>query len=73
MNDEARPILMSIGLAEALGLMDRMNGMDATTGIVRLTEAEILAFGVDRVEWGEPDSHGWYTPTLFSKPLAPLP
>jgi hypothetical protein len=42
--------------------------MDDRSGIVHLTEAELLASGASRVDWGQPDKHGWYTPTLFSQP-----
>ena len=63
---EARPVLMSLDLAASLMLTGRVNGVDDRTGIVYLTEGELLAFGAERVEWGEPDAHGWYTPTLYS-------
>ena len=66
-------MLMSIDLARALGLMDRMNGMDDRNGVVYLTEAELLAFGAYRVEWGKPDEHGWYTPTLYAGMNPDLP
>jgi len=70
---DARPVLMSITLIESLGLMDRANGLSALNGIVYLTEDELLAFGASRVEWGEPDEHGWYTPTLYSGSAERLP
>jgi hypothetical protein len=63
---EPRPVLISVDLARELDLMDRIIGVDALTGIVHLTEAELLAFGASRVEWNEPDEHGWYMPTLYS-------
>jgi hypothetical protein len=70
---EARPVLISLDLARELHLMDRINGMDDRSGIVHLTEAELLASGASRVDWGQPDKHGWYTPTLFSQPTKETP
>jgi hypothetical protein len=67
--DEARPVVMSIDLADQLGLTDRLNGRNRTSGIVWLTEAELLTLGASRVEWGEPDRNGWYEPTLYSEPF----
>jgi hypothetical protein len=36
------------------------------TRLVLMSEALALELGASRVEWGEPDEHGWYTPTLYS-------
>jgi len=37
----------------------------ADTRLVLVNEGLLTALGADRVEWGEPDEHGWYTPTLY--------
>jgi hypothetical protein len=71
--NEARPVHMTLGLANVFGLTDRLNGVDASTGVVWMTEAELLSLGSDWVVWGEPDEHGWYIPTLHSKPAEPYP
>lgn len=74
MSDEARPVLMSLDLADMLGLgRDQWVQPDGLTVVVRLTEQELLGFGGSRVDWGEPDIHGWYTPTIYSSVPTPLP
>ena len=80
---DARPVLMSRFIAERLGIRDRWTvvssmiyegGSRGSSGIAYVTEAELLAAGASRVEWGEPDENGgWYVPTLYSNPLEPLP
>jgi hypothetical protein len=35
------------------------------TKLVLMGDDLFTVLGADRVEWGEPDEHGWYTPTLF--------
>ena len=73
MNDDARPILIALDLADALGLRDRVTDADERTGVVRMTEGELLAVGADRVEWGEPDERGRYTPTLYRNAPVAIP
>lgn len=34
------------------------------TRLVLMSEELAVALGASRIEWGEPDEHGWYTPTL---------
>lgn len=65
----ARPVLFSSEFAEFLGLSNRAYGEDVAhrTCVVDMTEDEILAMGASKVEWGKPDAHGRYTPTLYSK------
>jgi len=64
---QPRPVLFSIELAEALGIGDRLTSrsVNPPTGVALVTEEELLSFGADRVEWGEPDMFGRYTPMLY--------
>jgi hypothetical protein len=38
---------------------------------VLISEELFVALGADRVEWGEPDTDGFYTPTLFRRDTKP--
>jgi hypothetical protein len=68
----SRPVLMSKIIAERLNVLDRWRVVNPTmgeggSGVADVTEAELIAYGASRVEWGEPDEHGWFTPTLYSE------
>ena len=65
MTDEPRPVLFSLELADELGLHERLYEVTETTGVAKVTEAELLAYGADRLDWGAPDARGRYTPTLY--------
>lgn len=65
MTDDRRPVLFSLPLADELGLQERLYEVTETTGVAKVTEAELLAYGADRIEWNEPDARGRYTPTLY--------
>jgi hypothetical protein len=34
---------------------------------VLMSEELALGLGANRIEWGEPDEHGWYSPTLYKE------
>ena len=36
------------------------------TKLVLMSDELMAALGADRVEWNEPDEHGWYTPTVYA-------
>jgi hypothetical protein len=40
------------------------------TKLVLMSDELFAALGADRVEWGEPDEHGWYSPTLYRDSLS---
>lgn len=57
------------GLAAALLAADRIRA-EAAAGPPEGTHLVLVADGLlealaDRVDWGEPDEHGWYVPTLY--------
>jgi hypothetical protein len=35
------------------------------TRLVLMSDELFEMLGADRVEWGEPDEHGWYVPTVY--------
>lgn len=39
--------------------------LPAGTRLVLMSEPLFLELGASRVDWGEPDADGWYTPTLY--------
>ena len=41
------------------------------TRLVLMTDELFAALGADRVDWGEPDEHGWYSPTVYGTPDRP--
>lgn len=38
------------------------------TRLVLMSEELCIELGATRVDWGKPDQHGWYTPTLYADP-----
>lgn len=68
MSDQ-RPVLMTVELADVLGLTGRMkNAGDSGVGVVIVDEADLLskAPAGSSIEWGYPDAHGRFTPTVHA-------
>ena len=68
---EQRPVLMTLELADVLGLVGRMkNAGDSTIGVVWVDEDDLLAKAPKGayIEWGFPDQHGRFTPTVYAGP-----
>ena len=66
-----RPVLMSLELADVHGLTGRMkNAGDSGIGVVWVDEDDLLAKAPEGcyIEWGYPDAHGRFTPTVYTGP-----
>ena len=70
----ARPVLMSIAIADDMGWTDRLTRRTETTGVLIVTEDELLAKCPPgcSIEWGYPDTLGRFTPTIHT-PTVGLP
>jgi len=70
----SRPVLMSRLIAEHLKVIDRWtvvdpNGYEGGTGVASMSEDDFRAAGASAVDWGEPDSNGRYTPTVYTQSI----
>ena len=66
----ARPVLMSLELADELGWTDRLTRRTESTGVALMTEDDLLAKCPPGayIEWGYPDTLGRFTPTIYTGP-----
>lgn len=66
----SRPVLFSVDLVRSLGWMDRVDPFRAYsdgTVVIDVDEHDFYRAepSVTRIEWGEPDRRGYYTPTIY--------
>lgn len=62
-NYSYRALVPEVVLRDAIAVIQDRQPPEGTR-LVLMDEGLFEALGADRVEWGEPDGRGWYTPRV---------